>query len=268
MARLKVRILGCGSSGGVPRVGNDWGACDPSDPRNVRTRCSLLLQYRERGAGPATTVLVDTSPDLRQQLLSAGVASLDAVLMSHHHADQCHGIDDVRALALSRQRPIPIYMDAETNRILSDRFGYCFTGHKGYPPILDPNPTLAPTRKVTIEGSGGQLSILCLDQDHGTCRSLGFRIGQFAYCNDVVELPRPTLNQLKGVKVFVVDALRYTPHPTHANVDRALEWADLIGAEQVVLTNMHVDLDYAELDSQTPDHVRPAHDGLELNIEL
>ncbi len=249
-------------------MGNDWGACDPSDPRNVRTRCSLLLRYRDRVSGPPTTVLIDTSPDLRQQLLAAGVSKLDAVIMSHHHADQCHGIDDVRALALSQQKPIPIYMDDETHRILSDRFSYCFTGHKGYPPILAPNPELQPTKAVTIEGAGGSVSILCLDQDHGTCRSLGFRIGPFAYCNDVLELPEATLQLLRGVKVFIVDALRYTPHPTHANVDRALEWAELIGAEQVVLTNMHVDLDYAELDSRTPAHVKPAHDGLELNIEL
>ncbi len=161
-----------------------------------------------------------------------------------------------------------MYMDDKTHRILSDRFSYCFTGHKGYPPILAPNPELQPTKAVTIEGAGGSVSILCLDQDHGTCRSLGFRIGPFAYCNDVLELPEASLELLRGVKVFIVDALRYTPHPTHANVDRALEWAELIGAEQVVLTNMHVDLDYAELDSRTPAHVKPAHDGLELNIEL
>lgn len=265
--RLNVRILGCGSSGGVPRVGNDWGACDPSDPRNVRTRCSILLRYSDGRSTAWTTVLIDTSPDLRQQLLAARLDRLDAVVMSHHHADQCHGIDDVRPLALSQRAPLPVYMDSSTYGILGERFGYCFTGHKGYPPILVAHPTLQPERSFQVVGGGGALSILCLDQDHGTCRSLGFRIGPFAYCNDVVDLPRRSLELLDGVKVFVVDALRYTRHPTHANVDQALAWADRIGAERVILTNMHVDLDYHELDSKTPGNVSPAHDGMEMSLD-
>lgn len=266
--QLNIRILGCGSSGGVPRIGNNWGACDPSDPRNQRSRCSILLRHTPADKHESTDVLIDTSPDLRQQLLAAGQTRLDAVIMSHHHADQCHGIDDVRPLALAQRAPVDVFMDTPTYQILGERFGYCFTGHKGYPPILTPSPTIKAGNSITIRGRAGELDILCLDQDHGTCRSLGFRIGPFAYCNDVVDLPPDTLEALTGVKVFVVDALRYTPHPTHANLDKALEWIEQLGPDRAILTNMHVDLDYAELDARTPDHVRPAHDGMELEVDL
>ncbi len=266
LPRLSVRILGCGSSGGVPRVGNQWGACDPSDPRNVRTRCSILIRHRQPGRDEDTVVLVDTSPDLRTQLLSAGTERLDAILMSHHHADQCHGIDDVRPLVLAQRAPIPVFMDADTSAILLERFGYCFQGHAGYPAILTPRSELIANQPITIAGRGGDMEIVCLDQDHGTCRSLGFRVGPFAYCNDVVDLPDETFELLAGVEVLVVDALRYAPHPTHAHVDKALEWIERIGPKRSVLTNLHVDLDFAGLDQRTPATVEPAYDGLELEI--
>lgn len=266
--RFSVRILGCGSSGGVPRVGNQWGACDPANPRNVRSRCSILLRHRERDRVEDTLVLIDTSPDLRMQLLAASVQRLDAVVMSHHHADQCHGIDDVRPLALAQRAAMPVYMDPGTAQTLGERFRYCFEGNAGYPPILGLRPELAPGKALTIDGRGGDLELVCLDQDHGTCRSLGFRSGPFAYCNDVVDIPEETFALLKGVETLVVDALRYTPHPTHAHVDKALEWIERIKPRRAVLTNMHVDLDYDELNRRTPDHVQPAFDGMELEISL
>lgn len=267
-ANLNVRILGCGSSGGVPRVGNQWGACDPSNPKNVRSRSSILLRYRKQGRDDDTAVLIDTSPDLRTQLLSAGVRRLDAVVMSHHHADQCHGIDDVRPLALAQRSAIPVFMDSDTAAILSKRFNYCFEGHAGYPPILNLRPELTAGQSVTISGRGGDFDLVCLDQDHGTCRSLGFRVGPFAYCNDVVEIPDETFTLLRGVETLVVDALRYTPHPTHAHVDKALEWIDRIKPKRAFLTNLHVDLDYDELNQRTPGNVEPAFDGQELDMAL
>lgn len=265
---LRVRILGCGSSGGVPRVGNDWGACNPDDPRNRRMRCSILVSYRSDGAENETSILIDTSPDLRQQLLDASVRYLDAIVMSHHHADQCHGIDDVRPLALRQGGPIDMFMDESTYGILGRRFGYCFQETDGYPAIIRPRPELVSGRATIIGGQGGDVTLLSLDQDHGSCRSLGFRVGDFAYCNDVVLLPDETLEQLMGVKVLVVDALRYRPHPTHANVARALGWIEQLRPEQAYLTNLHVDLDYEELDRQTPGNVRPAFDGLELSAQI
>jgi phosphoribosyl 1,2-cyclic phosphate phosphodiesterase len=263
MARLEARILGCGSSGGVPRVGNDWGACDPAEPRNRRSRCSLLLRYQESGAGEATTAIIDTSPDLREQLLAARVHRLDAVLLSHEHADQCHGIDDVRALVIRHRKRIPTWMDAATADIIVSRFRYCFEAQSGYPAILEQR-AMKPGVAVEIEGPGGSMPILPLAQDHGFTSSLGFRIGDFAYCNDVVRLPDATLARLGGLDTLVLDTLRYTEHPTHANVRQALAWVEQLKPRRAVLTNLHVDLDYATLKAELPAGVEPAFDGMEL----
>lgn len=264
-ASLRVRILGCGSSGGVPRVGNDWGACDPAEPRNRRTRCSILLSRTEAPGGQATTVLIDTSPDLREQLLAARCERLDAVALTHEHADQCHGIDDLRALAIRHRRRIPMYMDEPTAAIITRRFDYCFSGQGPYPAIFDPRIELTPGQGLEIAGPGGALTLLPLDQDHGGSRSLGFRVGSFAYCNDVVRLPEETLERLGGLDTLVVDALRYQKHPTHAHLDQALAWIDRLRPRRAVLTNMHVDLDYRTLCAELPAGVEPGYDGLELD---
>ena len=266
--QLTIRILGCGSSGGVPRVGNQWGACDPANPKNLRSRCSILLRRSQTAGGEETIVLIDTSPDLRTQLLAARMSRLDAVLITHQHADQCHGIDDLRPIAIMQRATVPVHMDEVTGAILTSRFDYCFKNKTGYPAILEPLIDLAPGRVVTIDGSGGAMDFLCLDQDHGTCRSLGFRIDAFAYVNDVVRLPEETLAQLEGLDLLVVDALRYTPHPTHANVDQALDWIARLKPRRAVLTNMHVDLDYEELRRRLPEQVEPAFDGMELSLDL
>ncbi len=264
--RLQVRILGCGSSGGVPRIGNDWGACDPSEPRNRRSRCSTLIRHWDPGAAEPTLVLVDTSPDMRDQLLAARVDRLDAVLLTHEHADQCHGIDDLRALVIRHRRRMPVHMNRSTADAVMTRFSYCFEGGKGYPALLEGLVDLEAGKAVRIGGAGGEMKILPLDQDHGGIPSLGFRIGSFAYCNDVVRLPEETLERLGGLDTLVVDALRHTPHPTHATVGQALEWIKQLKPRRAWLTNLHVDLDYAKLRAELPGGVAPAYDGLELEI--
>lgn len=264
--RLEVRILGCGSSGGVPRIGNDWGVCDPAEPRNRRSRCSILIRFWAPGAAEPTLVLVDTSPDMRDQLLAARIDRLDAVLMTHEHADQCHGIDDLRALVIRHRRRMPVHMDQVTGDTLGRRFAYCFEGSGDYPAILDKHIDLEAGQAVRIDGQGGPVDILALAQDHGGTPSLGFRIGAFAYCNDVVRLPEETLERLGGLDTFVVDALRYATHPTHASVSQALAWIDRLKPRRSILTNLHVDLDYARLKAELPKSVEPAYDGLELEI--
>lgn len=265
--RLQVRILGCGSSGGVPRIGNDWGACDPAEPRNRRSRCSILVRHWDPGSPEPTLVLIDTSPDMRDQLLAARVDRLDAVILTHEHADQCHGIDDLRALVIRHRRRMPVHMDRPTAEILLRRFDYCFQGAGSYPAILEGLVDLEAGQPMRIGGPGGQVEFLPLAQDHGNGQpSMGFRIGPFAYCNDVVRMPDASLAQLGGLDTLVVDALRYKPHPTHAHVDQALAWIELLRPRRAILTNLHVDLDYATLSSELPKGVEVAYDGLELEI--
>jgi phosphoribosyl 1,2-cyclic phosphate phosphodiesterase len=260
---LTVTILGCGSSGGVPRVGSGWGACDPSNPRNRRRRCSILVE--RHGAAGVTTVLVDTSPDLRDQLLEAAVTRLDAVLYTHDHADHTHGIDDLRPLAIHMRRRIAAYVDAATRRVLHERFGYCFKTPpgSGYPPILDEHP-LAPGRAVVIEGPGGPVTGIPFDMAHGDGRALGFRFGALAYASDVSAMPEESLPFLAGLDVLVVDALRYTAHPTHFSVAQALDLVARLKPRRAVLTNLHTDLDYARLVRELPANVVPAFDGMRI----
>lgn len=268
---LRVTILGCGASGGVPRADGDWGVCDPHEPRNRRTRCGVLLR-QWRGApttdADATVVLIDTPPELRQQLLEARCTRLDAVVFSHEHADQTHGIDDVRPFAQRQRRAIPTFMDAATRAIMQPRFSYIFDGVAGYPAIMALEPAIAPYRAFSIQGPGGNLRLEPLLQDHGLMPSLGFRIGGFAYSNDVVRLPSATLERLEGLDVWVVDALRERPHPTHAHVDQALAWAADLKPKRTILTNMHIDLDYAALKARLPVGVEPAHDGLWFDLTV
>jgi phosphoribosyl 1,2-cyclic phosphate phosphodiesterase len=265
--RLIVTILGCGSSGGVPRIGGadgkgDWGACDPSNPRNRRWRCSALVQ-RESAEG-VTSVLVDTSPDLREQLLAAGVARLDGVIITHDHADQLHGIDDLRAVFHVMRRQVDVYTDLKTFEAVRQRFGYCFDtpADSLYPPILNGNVLTEPFSKFSIHGPGGPITALAFPQIHGPIRSLGLRFGPFAYSSDVSGMPEESFEAIEGVKCWIVDALRYLPHPTHANVATALEWIARVKPKFAVLTNLHQDLDYERLKRELPEGVEPAYDGM------
>ena len=260
---IRYTILGCGSSGGVPRLGGHWGECDPSEPRNVRRRCSLLVE--RTGPEGITRVLIDTSPDLRQQLLDAGVGTLDAVVYTHAHADHVHGIDDLRMVVFNMRRRLPVYADARTAEALTTRFGYAFRAPEGspYPPICDLRPIEGP---VTVEGAGGPLTFEPIEVDHGSTPALGFRIHRLAYLPDVVAIPDAAWPALEGLECWVLDALRRTPHPTHAHLDLALEWIARARPARAVLTNMHIDMDYAATARDTPDHVVPAHDGLLIEL--
>ncbi len=259
MARLSFTILGCGSSGGVPRIGGIWGACDPTNPKNRRRRCSLLVR-RETAQG-TTTVLIDTTPDLREQLLDAGVASLDAVVYTHSHADHVHGIDDLRQIVIINRRRLAVWADGPTQDALLSRFGYAFVQPAGspYPPILDLHTIDGP---VTISGAGGPLTLTPFAAEHGAMDALGFRIGPLAYLPDAVDIPEASWPILDGLDCWVVDALRYKPHPTHAHLALTLEWIARARPTRAVLTNMHVDLDHATLEAELPPHVRPAFDGM------
>ncbi len=268
--KLRATILGCGSSGGVPRIGNHWGACDPKEPRNRRRRCSLLVEQWDQDETQKTTVLVDTSPDMRDQLLDANVNWIDGVLMTHDHADQTHGIDDLRMVALNGRRRVDVWMDVPTSQTLTRRFDYCFTQApgSGYPAILNEHRISTMGEPIRIEGAGGAIEAIPFDQDHGSIRSLGFRFGPLAYSADVVGIPEDSFAILEGVDTWIVDALRYTPHPTHAHLDLSMKWLENRQARLGILTNMHVDLDYQTLVRELPDSVRPAYDGMTIEFDI
>jgi phosphoribosyl 1,2-cyclic phosphate phosphodiesterase len=260
---LTVTILGCGTSGGVPRVGNHWGACDPSNPKNRRRRCSVLVQ--REGAEGITNVLVDSSPDLREQLLDTGVGWLDGVLYTHDHADHTHGIDDLRMVSYNMRKRVAVYHDEATGRSLKERFAYCFdTPRKTeYPPILESH-VIRPGEPVRIPGAGGVIEALPFRQQHGSGETLGFRFGGIAYSPDVSDLPEQTLMLLENLDVWIIDALRYTRHPSHFSVEEALAWIARVKPKRAVLTHMHVDLDYEALMRELPEGVEPGYDGMVL----
>jgi phosphoribosyl 1,2-cyclic phosphate phosphodiesterase len=267
--KLEITILGCGSSGGVPRADGNWGVCDPKDPRNRRTRCSLMVR-RPSDAPPDqwTTVVVDASPEFRQQAAEAGALRLDGLLMTHDHADQAHGIDDIRAFAIRQRARMTCHADALTEETLLRRFGYIFHGEKDYPAIanivrLPPHGT-----RWSVTGPSGDIPVVTFDQDHGVIRSVGYRFGPMAYSSDVLNLPESAFEALRGVDLWIVDALRYAPHPTHAHVDRALAWIERVKPRHGILTDMHIDLDYAELKGRLPQGVEPAYDGMRFEVEI
>ena len=262
---LRLTILGCGSSAGVPRIGGHWGACDPANPRNRRRRCSVLVE--RQGSGGVTRLLIDTSPDLREQLLEVNVGILDAVLYTHDHADHTNGIDELRGIALNTRRRVPVWADQRTGELLQTRFSYCFYRAPGsdYPPILELN-RLKPGDAVAIDGPGGVIEALPFEVGHGRIDALGFRIGNVAYTPDLNAIPDESLAALAGLDVWIVDALRLAPHPSHFTVEEALEWIGRLAPKRAVLTNMHIDLDYDALSAKLPPHVVPAHDGMTMEI--
>lgn len=264
MADISFRILGCGSSGGVPRLGGEWGECDPTNPRNRRSRCSLLIT-RTSTEG-VTRVLIDTSPDMRNQLLDANVGTLDAVVYTHSHADHVHGLDDIRMIVFNMRQRMQVWADGDTSNALLSRFGYAFVQPKDspYPPICELNTIQG---DVTIAGAGGPITLTPFAVNHGTIEALGFRIGDVAYLPDVAEIPDEVWPVLQNLDLWIVDALRRTPHPTHSHLDRTLGWIDRVNPKSAVLTNMHVDLDYETLDAETPPHITPAYDGLTLSFK-
>ncbi|HUB85573.1 MAG TPA: MBL fold metallo-hydrolase [Rhizomicrobium sp.] len=268
---LTATILGCGSSSGVPRLGGpdgagDWGACDPANPKNRRSRCSLLV--RQKSATGETVILVDTSPDLHDQMLAAKCGALDAILITHDHADQTHGLDDVRAIAYAKRKKIDLFTDHAALTDLKRKFGYIFETPpgSGYPPIVTAHELPEPFAAMDIAGEGGAIPVLAFRQGHGAIHSLGFRFGPIAYSSDVNELDETAFAALEGVDVWIVDALRHDPHVSHANVATALKWIARVKPRRAILTNLHIDLDYEALRRSLPPGVEPAYDGLTITI--
>ena len=263
---MRITLLGTGSSVGVPRLGPVWGACDPGNPKNRRRRCALLVeQFRDGGR---TSVLVDTPADLREQLLEAGVSRLDGVLYTHDHADHTHGIDDLRGVFFQTKQRVPIYADVATRRTLEHRFAYCFVQPPGslYPPILEAHE-LQLAKAQRIAGAGGTIDAVPILHEHGDGHSLGFRFGKVAYSPDVGGIPDVSLPLLQGLELWIVDALRPMPHPSHFSVKQALSWIERLGVRRAVLTHMTIELDYERLRQELPAHVQPGYDGMVIEVE-
>lgn len=254
---MKLRVLGCGTSSGVPRIGNDWGDCDPGEPRNRRSRASILV------SSESTTLLVDTTPDMRQQLLDADVIDIDAILWTHDHADHCHGIDDCRQIFHARRAPVPGYGFAETMAQLEGRFGYVFHGRDGYPPTVEKHV-------LKSEMKLNDIWVRSIAQPHGSIYSAGFRFEadgkSVGYSTDFHEFTDDMLELFEGVDIWVVDALRARPHPTHAHLGLTLEAIARCKPGRAILTHMDQSMDYATLRASLPDGVEPGHDGLELHL--
>ena len=254
---MKLRLLGCGTSFGVPRIGNHWGDCDPAEPRNRRRRVSILVEHE------GTRILVDTSPDLREQLLDAGAEGLDAVIWTHDHADHCHGIDDLRAIFHARGAPLPGFARPDTLATLRARFGYVFEGEGGYPAVVD-GATLPD--ELTV----GPIRVTAVDQPHGAITSAGLRFEaggrSIGYSTDCNELTGDMANLFKGIDVWVVDALRRRPHPTHPHLDETLRWVDALRPARAILTHMDNSMDYRTLVAELPAGVEPGYDGLEVAL--
>ena len=262
---LTMTILGCGSSGGVPRVGNDWGKCDPSNPKNRRRRCSVLLtRTSDKGT---TRVLIDTSPDLRDQMLTTATTHLDAVWYTHEHADHTHGIDELRAFYLMQRARIPVFADHATSEVLKKRFSYCFEQIPGsdYPPILALQELVA-GKPLEAHGAGGSITGLPFMVHHGNINANGFRIGNAVYVPDLNGIPDESLEALAGLDLLVIDALRRTKHPSHFSLPETLFWIKRLAPKRAIITNMHIDLDYDTLHNELPDGVEPAYDGMKLDL--
>jgi phosphoribosyl 1,2-cyclic phosphate phosphodiesterase len=263
MAELRFTILGCGSSGGVPRFsetpGGHWGDCDPDNPKNRRRRCSLLIERRTDGG--TTRVLIDTTPDMHAQLLDQGVGTLDAVVYTHCHADHVHGIDDLRMIVFNTRKRLAVWADGDTQNDLFSRFGYAFVQPKTspYPPILEMN---------TIDGAGGALTLTPFKVNHGAIDALGFRVKNLAYLPDVAAMSDEAWDNLHNLDCWIVDALRRTPHPTHSHLSQTLDWITRAAPKRAILTNMHIDLDYQTVADETPEKITPAYDGLTISYQI
>lgn len=265
MTELRCTILGCGSSGGVPRLGGHWGLCDPENPKNTRRRCSLLVE--RDGPNGTTSVLIDTSPDMRSQLLDSGTGRLDGVVYTHSHADHTNGIDDLRMIVFNMKTRVPVWADGDTQNDLLSRFGYAFVQPEGspYPPILELKSISGP---FEIDGPGGPIPFHPFKVNHGSIDALGFRINNLVYLPDVAELYDESRAALDGLECLIIDALRRAPHPTHAHLEKTLDWIEQLKPERAVLTNMHIDLDYDTVSAETADHITPAYDGMVVRHNL
>jgi phosphoribosyl 1,2-cyclic phosphate phosphodiesterase len=264
---LTLTILGSGSSAGVPRPALGWGACDPQNPKNRRRRCSLMAEL----ASPhgITRVVIDTAPDLREQLIDANVDHIDAVFLTHEHADQTHGIDDLRAVVMHMRKRIPVYLNQSTAAHILLRFSYCFQQAPGssYPAILDAREIEAGESR-SIEGKGGALTLSAFIVQHGDIPALGYRIGDAAYTPDVNDIPPESWPQLEGLDLWIIDGLRFTQHNSHFSISDALSWIDRFKPKRAVITNMSADVDYEVLSKQLPEGVVAGYDGMRLTLKF
>ncbi len=266
--RLRVTILGCGSSPGTPRINGDWGNCDPQEPRNRRRRASAMVE-RIAADGRITRAIIDTGPDFREQMIAVSADHIDGVVYTHPHADHIHGIDDLRGFALAQRRLIDVFADRPTLQRLKQAFGYCFETPPGssYPPILKAN-IFSHEEVFAIGGAAGPIAFEPLPLIHGDIISLGFRIGGFAYCSDVSDIPPATAERLQGLDMLVIDALQYRRHPTHLSLAEALVWIERLAPRRAILTHMHIPLDYRTVAAETPDDVEPGYDGMTLELPV
>ncbi|MFT4180300.1 MAG: MBL fold metallo-hydrolase [Rhizobium sp.] len=267
--RRRFTILGCSSSPGVPRITGDWGACDPKNPKNRRTRASFLIEQIAPDGG-VTTVVVDTGPDFREQMIRAGVGSVDAVLYTHAHADHIHGIDDLRGFFHNSHERIPIYADQPTMDRIREGFRYCLETPPGsnYPPIVRPIIIESLERSFTVAGPGGTITIWPHKQQHGDIHSLGFRIGGLAYCSDISDFPAESVEKVQNLDILIIDALQYRPHPSHLSLEQSLAWIERLQPKHAILTHMHTPLDYETVLSETPDNVEPAYDQMRIELDV
>lgn len=267
--RRRFTILGCSSSPGVPRITGDWGECDPKNPKNRRTRAAFLIEQIGPDGG-ITTVVIDTGPDFREQMIRAGVSSIDAVLYTHAHADHIHGIDDLRGyFHISHQR-IPIHADVPTMDRIREGFRYCLETPPGssYPPIVRPVLIESLDKSFVIDGAGGPIRFWPHKQTHGDIHSLGFRIGKLAYCSDISNFPPESIEKVQNLDVLIIDALQYRPHPSHLSLEQSLAWIERLKPKHAILTHMHTPLDYETVLAETPDHVEPAYDQMQIELDV
>lgn len=261
-------ILGCGSSHGVPRADGDWGSCDPENPKNRRRRASLLIEQIASDGGK-TTIVIDTGPDFREQMISAGVKNIDAVFYTHQHADHTHGVGDLRGFVMGTRNRINIYADAPTIEFLYQSFGYCLKSPPGsdYPPIITSNVIEDLDKPIMVTGDGGDIELHPLDLIHGPIHSLGFRIGNFAYCSDVNDFPDKTVDKLSGLETLIIDATLPKAHFSHFSLGQAVSWVEKLAPKKAYLTHMHTPMDYDDVMTQTDEHIEPAYDGLQISQE-
>lgn len=252
---MRIIILGCGSSGGVPLITGEWGRCDPNNPRNRRRRSSVLLQIRGKN------ILIDAGPDLREQLLDEKITNIDAVLFTHAHSDHLRGIDDLRQIALRNKQPIPVYGDPKTLATIEHDYSYAIHQRDElYPSFLMPHSFSPGTLLID------NIEILAFPQNHGKISSWGFRIGDFAYSTDFHEIPEASLQQLKGLKCWITGCLRFDPHPTHSNFENTMALIQKLQPKEAILTHMNQDLDYNQVIERLQKNVRPAIDGMIIEV--
>ena len=260
---MRVTLLGCGGSGGVPLAdgtpGGNWGACDPAEPRNRRSRVSILVEETPGGAA----LLIDASPDLRRQILDHAIGRIDAVVFTHAHADHCHGLDELRAISRRQRGPLPAYMSAETRALLTARFDYAFESSKAADSLYS---ALMTDRVIDGPCEIAGLPVVPFVQGHGPETTLGLRIGALAYSTDVVSLDEAAFAALEGVRLWIVDALRERPHPTHSHVAQTLDWIARVAPERAILTHMNHETDYRALLERCPPGVEPGYDGLTVDL--